>query len=172
MASTGARTRLPDRSAMAKRAGRRSAARSLHAEALASPGRASCPARHGGSRDRHPRRGWEKAGAPGLDQQIKTRQRRSYAGWLLLVAPLRPNACEHAAPRAVANRPPARWLVVRLAGTGVHERRRTGIRGRFACGVCTELVKNRRSGGDKRWRCAGIFTGATGLEPAFPFHRG
>src|SRR6266702_3052494 len=56
--------------------------------------------------------------------------------------------------------------VVLVAGISGYGRLPAGIPGRFACGIYAGCEERRRSSGDKRYRFAGIFTGATGLEPA------
>ncbi len=78
----------------------------------------------------------------------------------------RRNACTHAAPGSLVNRPPARWAGRPFAGISGYDRLPAGISGRFACGIHAGCKKGRRSTGEKRCRFAGIFTGATGLEPA------
>ena len=78
----------------------------------------------------------------------------------------RRNACTHAAPGSLVNRPPARWAGRPFAGISGYDRLPAGIPGRLACGIYAGCEESRRSNGDRRCGFAGILAGATGLEPA------
>jgi hypothetical protein len=110
--------------------------------------------------------GREKAAVAELDQRARGRNVGSVRDARRRCRLRMRNACKHGAPRSVINRPPAWWAGHPLAWIPGYARLPAGIRGRFACGIPAGCAKSRRSRGVKRCRFAGIFTGATGLEPA------